>query len=275
MIARQYFVPAILLLSDLAFNVCFLDHDARMLSDFFSHWLMYDDGDVFLRRKKLVSKFVSMPSPERLGDFAREICAGLQGDFDIVSEFVNPYVDASIQKSFSIYEPDFSFLKSRVDRLVAIPGHERLTAEIVRSAEMALSEARQYFCSRPDHIFMRIFGEENAPDDATTAADLAITLFGDGAHPTASALATELWLTLTNHRTPYPGAFLFLQDTPFQYIARTAVVDTNISGVAIPRGQRVVACIAHANRILSELRYVALTLVFWCWTAHVSWQASC
>jgi cytochrome P450 len=217
-----------------------------LIGQFFRQWLMYTDGEEHLHRRSAVARALRQISIE--ATIQRPQIA-LGTTFELVEEFCDPFVWCILPQLLGLTEKEREFWKPRVESLVALPGTEETDIEALRVADTALRELHESLGECPCRLLSLLtetLGQSAHPD---ALANLTINVVGDGIHPTIAALTTEILLRLTRPQDlKHPHNFHM--DPPFQFAARVARCATTIREIKIESGQRVIACLAAANRNL-------------------------
>lgn len=212
------------------------------LGSFFRQWLMYTDGSEHLKRRSAVIRALreivveqTLPLPS----------FNLGFEFDVIDDFCEPFVWHVLPRLLGLSTEECAFWKPRVASLVALPGSENPTIELMHAAELCLQELEEFLKNKPCKLLGSLTKYLNQDDEALY---LAINIIGDGIHPTIAGLASEIFLRSSPEGETGGQQFRFHQEPPFQFAARTAIQPLTIGGVAIATGQRVVSCLGAANR---------------------------
>lgn len=216
------------------------------LGAFFRQWLMYTDGEDHARRRTAVLRAL-----REIGAVDVEPPAIVIGSqFDLIRDFCEPYVWHVLPQSLGLSSDERDFWKPRIDQLVALPGSENPQVHIMRQAQISLQELHEFLLARPCKLLSILQRNIDPATDAASIVNLAINIIGDGIHPTIAGLGSEIFLRLTSQSTSRGGStdLAFHREPPFQFAARIANAATTVGDVPVKEGQRVVACLAAANR---------------------------
>jgi cytochrome P450 len=215
-----------------------------LVGEFFRQWLMYTDGDEHLKRrsavvrglKEILTEASIQPPQMELGS-----------TFELVEDFCDPIVWSILPQLLGLAAEEGEFWRPRVEQLVGLPGTEESDVQALEKADLALRELHEFLKTHPCRLLSILATTLGQSAQSVTLANLAINVVGDGIHPTSAALATEVFLQLSQNRNTGMTSG-FHADPPFQFAARVADCATAIRGFPIEAGQRVVACLAAANR---------------------------
>lgn len=222
------------------------------MAEFFDDWLMYRDDDLHRHIKReilhdLRKRFSSSPFYPTESIEYQFIQTG-----DVLRDFVRPYVMRSLSNFFGIDVNTYSQLMDLVEPSIKLLGREDVDRDDLLSADSLLQEGiglcetlvEECSFAKDIHEHMSKWTQES------NATNVLANLVVDGAHPTISALATELLhaYSILGRQSRRSLETSFYRDAPFQYIARRALVDCSVNGIWIPQGKRVIACIGQCGR---------------------------
>jgi cytochrome P450 len=232
------------------------------LGEFFRQWLMYTDGDEHLQRRSAVVRAL-----RQIGlDVEVELPTLSIGDeFDLVEDFCEPFVWHVLPQLLGLNGEERDFWKPRIARLVSLPGSENPEPDEMRLAEAGLYELHDYLLKRPCRLLSALWLDIGENTDLPAMINLAINVIGDGMHPTIAGLGSEIFLRLTSESDERRGSsqnLYFHYEPPFQFAARVASEPGVIREIPIEVGQRVVACLAAANRASVNSGWVDRPMTF-------------
>lgn len=226
-------------------------------------------------------------------DIVRPVCTALIDEFvdagtaDLVSDFTFEFPTRVISKLLGLPAEDLPWFRQRAMELISY------TVNFER-AFSASAQLKEYFLEQMDkrksHPTADIIGDlVTAEVDGEKLGDEAIysflrLLLPAGLETTYRATSNLLYLLLT-HREQFAavqadhdliGAAIeegLRFETPLTTVQRTAIRDTEVSGVAIPAGAVVDVCIGSANRDESRWERSEEFDIFRKWIPHITFAA--
>lgn len=240
----------------------FADAPSSELAEFFGGWLMYSEGARHRSLRALAAKALRRLQGRFEAPTAEHGAAPRA--FDLVADYCIPFVWNRSARLFEVSESQRRLWLPHLTLLCSLPGIAHPSREQLSLATDSLRILRASIDASGGFGLLSVLQDEaRGTWDRATLIDLSINLVGDGFHPTVAALATELWLR--SRETPAKvtsGSLRFHEDPPFQYIARTARCDTQVSDALVRRKERVVACVAAANRAQLDRKTASRPLTF-------------
>lgn len=243
--------------------------------------LLTQDNPMHKRQRVLVNKAFSHRRIRELQGFIQSLVAGLadglaaQPEADFIAEFAKPLPLRLIAHLLSVPDERLSDLKRWTDNRFANLGNKadrELSLTIARSEV----ERQQYFASLfearkthpEDDLLTAMVTARLGADDGVEGEPLSMEelltmvgmLMAAGNETTTSLLSQsmvhisqhpELWQRLRSDPEGLAPAFVeeaLRMFSPTQTMPRIAVEDTELEGVAIPRGSLVMTTFAAANR---------------------------
>ncbi len=211
------------------------------------------------------------PMEDTVRQFARARLDQLveRGEFDVRHDYASPVAAqiAALQLGFPVEDAELlvDWVNAFVAREPDVPGiseagqaahvelHDYLVDLVAERRATRDDGPRDLIDSLCDHA-----GPHGALDDSEIAVQLS-TLFIGGSETlpkTVAGGAYELWRApaqrsaLVDHPGAVAGAFeeMLRHQLPLQFVGRTLVVDTEVAGVHMRAGQRVVLLLICANR---------------------------
>jgi pimeloyl-[acyl-carrier protein] synthase len=237
--------------------------------------MMFMDG---AKHSRLRGICAAAFTPRRVEELRNEIASIVDelldkviasGRMDVIADFANPLPATVTAKLLGVPVEDHEQLHAWVLDLAEVLGnfqhHPNRVAEIVKSLEdlrtyVAARMQEQRLCPTGGLIHSLMTAEVDGQrlSDEEVIANTIITLIGG--HETTTNLIASGFLTLLGH----PESFELLRtrpeiigaaveellrfESPVQHTARIATSDLQLGGKPIPKGSRVVAVLAAANR---------------------------
>lgn len=240
---------------------------SQPLVEFYSQWLMYMDGEVHSKFRKLITIALSKATKniENIVDQSffthfYKLLSYKQPVPDIVSAFSAPFVTSVLAAVFGISETRYSQLISMSKPIVMFLGSGGVGDEYSRKQVIdSLKLTRDVLfsciheCNSCDSVIGYLLQKNVSVADIIP---LLINIVIDGYDPFLSAVNTYLLYksknTIPDVNDHMGNNQIFDEltrvETPFQYCARIATEDLKLGIYNIRKGERVMAFIASANR---------------------------
>jgi pimeloyl-[acyl-carrier protein] synthase len=247
----------------------------KPFAEMMSQQMLFRDGTMHARLRSICSAAFTPQRVEELRKVIESIASELvdkvisSGRMDLIADFANPFPAIVTATMLGVPIEDHQQLGAWVIDLAEVLGnfqhHPDRVAEIVQSLE----DFKSYVSSRMEeqrkrptksliHALMTAQVDGHRLSDEEVIANTIITLIGG--HETTTNLITSGFLTLL--RQPdrlqqfrdcpeIAGSAieeLLRFESPVQHTARIAPGDMQLGGKTIPKGSRVVAVLAAANR---------------------------
>jgi pimeloyl-[acyl-carrier protein] synthase len=270
--------------------------------------MMFMDGAGHARLRGICSAAFTPRRVEGLraviGSIADELIDKViaSGNMDMIADFANPLPAIVTAKLLGVPSEDHEKLHAWVLDLAEVLGnfqhHPDRVAQIVQSLEdlknyVAARMEEQRSCPNSGLIYSLMTAEVDGHklSDEEVIANTIITLIGG--HETTTNLIASGFLTLLRNPESFQQLRSFPEiigsaveellrfESPVQHTARIAPADVQLRGKTIPKGSRVVAVLAAANRdpnrfpnpdLLDLLRIDNRHLAFG-WAAHFCFGA--
>lgn len=184
---------------------------------------------------------------------------------DFMAEFAFPLPSDVIGEMLGVPERDRAWFRPQVEAIGAVLDLGGTTAQSLAAADAAATALREYFVELAAE--RRRSPREDLVSSLVQAGGLSedellgnlVVLFNAGFVTTTHLLGNGLVLLLTNapmvaalradpDRAPSYVEEMLRYEAPVQIITRWASVDTEVAGVPIPRGARVLLLLGAANR---------------------------
>ncbi len=247
----------------------------RPFSKMMLQQMLFMDGAKHARLRSICSAAMTPRKVEELQNVIESIADGLidkfaaKGTVDLLNDFANPLPAIVTATLLGVPTEDHKQLGAWVVDLAEVLGnfqhHPSRVAEIVQSLEdiknyvaMRMEEERRKPTSGLIHALMHAEFNGDRLTDEEVICNTIITLIGG--HETTTNLIASGFMTLLQN----PESFLLLRnrpeiigsaveellrfESPVQHTARIAPADMQLAGRTIPKGSRVVAVLAAANR---------------------------
>jgi cytochrome P450 len=237
--------------------------------------LLTADPPLHTRQRQVVNRLftprrVAGMEP-RIRALAHELVSSFveRGSADLVSEFAVPLPVTVIAEELGVGTDRLVDFKRWLDHFVAPVGNDRLTEDDILEITRSSVEFTRYFRDlleerrrEPRDDFLTLLnGTEDPEEDVTEASRLSYIaqllaagnetstkMLADGAARLARDHALADSLRASPELIPSFVEEILRLSTPVQGLYRTARYDTEVAGVPIPGGSRVVVWYAAANR---------------------------
>ncbi|GAA0616969.1 cytochrome P450 [Sporichthya brevicatena] len=226
-------------------------------------------------QRKIVNKAFSPSRVRQIEDTVQAICDSLlddvldKGSMDLVADLAVPLPITVIAGALGVSNHDLPTFKRWSDALAATIGNDNMTRDQIRRMVESGAEFAEFFTATiadrrahpqddliSDLVHARVDGDSLSQDELLTM--LTQFLIAGNETTTTHITATVMLLLEQPHLMAQVQADLSLLpklieeslrvESPITGLYRTALVDTEIGGVAVPAGAHLLLCYSSGNR---------------------------